>query len=167
MKKFAVIALLMLLFSCSSTSQHHKKQQLLERVNQYFNLYKTRQDFNQFMSFYHPEAVLEDIVYGNYIEGRTAIKRFLDWPNPNFSLTEQNNALVIEQQIIQGNIVVTEGYFTPFTFYNENMGPWRFIMWHEFNDNLEIIRQVDWINYTPKSKFTEGENLNDRILKTK
>jgi len=142
-----------------------KNTHLLEQVvTEYFNVYQQRSDFEKFLSFYHQDAVLEDVVYGNLVKSKKAIKAFLNWQDPNFALIDKDNALVIQKQVMQGNTVITEGYFTEFNYYGKKLGPWRFIILLEFNDEHKIIRHVDWINYTPREQYLGGKNMNKLLL---
>jgi len=173
LSKLLLISLLFTIGACTSLtgSQTTKNTpiistSLLEQVvTEYFNVYQHRTDFEKFLTFYHEDAVLEDVVYGNLVKSKKEIKTFLNWQDPNFSLIDKNNALVVQKQVIQGNTVVTEGYFTEFNYYGKKLGPWRFIILLEFNDELKIIRQVDWINYTPREQYLGGKNMNELLLK--
>ncbi len=146
-----------------NASQEAKQLNLKKITEHYFELYKERENFEEFMEFYDENAVLEDIVYGNYIESKSKIAAFLNWHDVNFSSGSVAQTLVIQKQVFDNNIVVTEGYFTPFAYAGSDMGPWRFVIWLEFDQNNKIVRHVDWINYTPRANYLGGENLNERL----
>ncbi len=147
-----------------SSSGH--AQQLSANVEQlaqqYFTLYTKREDFDSFMAFYDDNVVLEDIVYGNHIADKKALRRFFNWTDPKFSMISEHN-LVLEKMIVDRYEVVATGYFPVFNYDDKPLGPWRFIIHLTFNEQGKIIHQVDWINYTPRSQFLGGDNLNKLI----
>ena len=160
--KFSLVLLLAIIgFGCTTTTQN--KADIEAITSDYFNVYKERADFKKLMSFYDKAAQLEDLGYGHHAKSKKEIAQFFAWDDGKFALVKSGPALVIQQQIIEGNKVVTEGYFTEFTYDGQLMGPWRFLIWLEFNDSGKIIRHVDWINYTPKKNFVGGKNLNSLI----
>ncbi len=130
----------------------------------YFSVYANRRDIDRLMTFYDSKVVLKDMVYGNHIQGRENLKKFFDWGNDNFKLVDGNESLKVTRQYYDQNAIFTEGYFHPFHYYGEQLGPWYFLIVLKLNSELKIIEQIDWINYTPKSKFTGGENLNQLIV---
>ena len=133
------------------------------RAGEYFSAYSERRDFDRFMSFYADNATLEDMVYGSELAGKAAIRDFFNWPEGSFRLTRGDRVLVVQKQVVEGNTVVTEGYFNAFEYQGQPLGPWRFVIWLEFDKQGKISRQVDWINYTPKEQFTGGADLNRKL----
>ncbi|MBY6187301.1 nuclear transport factor 2 family protein [Marinobacter hydrocarbonoclasticus] len=134
-----------------------------ERAMDYFDVYAERQDFARLMSFYADEAVLEDMVYGHYAEGKSEIRSFLDWSRGAFRVVGGGPALSLSSLVSDGNTVVAEGHFRAFEFEGEPLGPWRFVIWLEFDDAGQITRQTDWINYTPRRNYLGGENRNEAV----
>ena len=151
-----LVCYLILLAGCTHNSQVNIKPV----VKDYFTVYAQRQDFDKLLSFYDEKAQLEDLVYGHHAKSKTDIEQFFAWNDGKFALVKPGPALVIQKQVFEGNKVATEGYFTEFTYDGQQMGPWRFLIWLEFNSSGKIIRHVDWINYTPKENFIGGQNLN-------
>ncbi|MCB1055435.1 MAG: nuclear transport factor 2 family protein [Acidobacteria bacterium] len=123
---------------------------MAEVAASYFDVYAERSDFDRFMSFYADDAYLKDVVYGNEVRGKENIRRFFDWNGGNFKAVGPGPALTIEAQIVSGEIVVTRGVFNRFEYGGKVLGPWEFVIWQQFNESGEIIRQEDWINYSPK-----------------
>lgn len=154
-----VIAMLAGISGCSGETG---QAQLKQTVQDYYHTYAERQDFEGFMDYYADEALLEDVVYGHVAHGREQIRGFFNWENNDFRLTG-DVALVVKEMTIDKNTVITSGYFTPFYFSGDSLGPWRFIIKHRFNDAGKIIYQTDWINYTPRSMLEGGKNLNELI----
>ena len=71
--------------------------------------------------------------------------------------------LTISKQVIDGRNVITEGYFNQFKYNGQVLGPWLFVIVHQFNDKNKIIKQTDWINYTPRKQFLGGKNMNQGL----
>jgi hypothetical protein len=132
-------------------------------VEEYFSVYSKRNDFERFMSFYAENAAFEDIVYGNTFKNKAQITEFLNWNNGKFELPSGTKTLTVTKQVVHNNIAVTEGYFHQFSYNDQKLGPWLFVIIQEFDENKKIIRQTDWINYTPRKKFLGGKNMNDTI----
>lgn len=122
------------------------KVDLMEITTRYHQTYAERSDFQKFLSFYADTMVLEDIVFGERIEGREELARFFDWENPGFSLRD-SVAIVVADQIIEGEKAVIQGYFTPFTWDGMDVEAMHFTTILEFNEAGKIIKHIDWINY--------------------
>lgn len=150
-----------LLTGCATTTSSN--QQIAQTTKAFFEVYAKRRDFDQLMTFYADDAVLEDIVYGNDIKSKKAIGKFLNWSDSKYIMSGVGLSLVVQKQLVQGNKAVVEGYFSQFTYNDDTLGPWRFIIWLEFDDNGKINREVDWINYTPRKKFLGGKNMNNKL----
>lgn len=133
--------------------------QIHKTVEQFFKTYSQRQDFDSFLAFYSESIVLEDLVYGERVHGKEALRGFYRWDSGEVKLID-GEALKVTKQLVSSNQAVTRGVFLPFYFHGKKMGPWRFVIWQEFDENGHIIKQFDWINYTPKETFIGGENLN-------
>lgn len=157
-----LIFLFIFLFSgCASTSSDHKNLSVI--VDDYFNVYAKRSDFKRLMSFYDNNAQLEDIIYGNNLKNKSEIKDFLAWDKGEFKVHSGELALTVTKQVIEKNIVVTQGFFNKFSYDGHPLGPWLFVIIQEFNAENKIIKQIDWINYTPRENFLGGKNMNDKI----
>jgi len=153
------------LTGCTAKSLFNDESSKLESVVQsYFSTYKQRKDFQKFMSFYAQEAELMDVIYGIHQKGKSEVRRFLDWHQGEFELLAGSEILTITGQVISENQVVTEGYFHKFRYNGKEMGPWLFVMTQEFNKELKIVKQTDWINYTPRESFLGGQNMNESIF---
>ena len=146
------------LLGCSSLNDSSKVTSLT--MQSYFETYRQRSDFNGFMDFYADDVVVQDIVYGNELAGKSEVKAFFDWNRGQFELLDGKDILKITRQTLEAQTVVTEGYFHRFRFNDQTLGPWRFVMIHELDDDSKIIKQVDWINYTPRENFLGGLDMN-------
>lgn len=150
----------LLLLSCSSFASSSPDIKAISQ--QYFKTYSQRSDFEKFMSFYTEEVVLDDLIYGFKATGKKHLTEFFNWPYGNFKVIGNKPALVISSQVIDGLKVSTTGVFNRFEYMGKEMGPWRFIIYQEFNQAGKIKYQEDWINYTPRDNFLGGENLNPK-----
>jgi hypothetical protein len=119
-------------------------------VNEYFDTYAHRKDFDKFMAFYTKQAILKDVVYGVELHGRKEIRNFFDWSRGEFKTVSPGPILRITSHVISSNIAISRGIFEEFDYNKERLGPWEFVIWQEFNDSGKIVRQDDWINYSPK-----------------
>ncbi len=129
---------------CAQSAQ----KDIIPIVDDYYQTYADRQDFEKFLTFYDSSMVLEDMIYGNRVEGIDNFRAFFDWPNPNFELRD-SVALVVTDQIFSSNEVVTIGYFTPFSWGGLEVEAMHFTTILTFNTEGKIIKHVDWINYPP------------------
>jgi hypothetical protein len=161
-KPILTITTLFFVTACVSITEQPTKLELLAK--DYFEVYAQRSDFNQFMAFYDDNAELRDIIYGNYLQNKTAIRHFLDWSRGSFKVKAGNRILTVTQQTSDANIVVTEGYFHAFEYDGTLLGPWLFSITLEFNTKGKIIKQTDWINYTPREQFLSGKNMNEKLI---
>lgn len=134
-----------------------------ETVDAYCQTYSSRKDLDTFLSFYDEQIILEDIINGDRILGKKALRDFLDWNNPDFKLLEANS-LVIQEKIIQNNTSVVKGYFTKFQWGQLEFEPMHFTTILTFNESGKIIKQVDWINYpSTLVNYNERKNSNEWI----
>lgn len=99
-----------------------------------------------FLDFYDENMVLEDMVSGDRKVGKEEFAEFFNWDHPSFMLLD-SVSMVIENQIIDGYEVVTQGHFTPFKWDSTRVDAMHFTSILTFNQKGKIIKQVDWINY--------------------
>ncbi|WP_422351465.1 nuclear transport factor 2 family protein [Flagellimonas sp.] len=130
------------LSSCQTEEPNPNK----EIVAEFFKVFNKRQDFERFLDFYNDTAVLEDIINGDRIEGKQALRSFFDWSNPDFELVEESS-LVVKEITVDDNRVVVSGYFTPFKWGDTEFEAMHFTTLLTLNESGKIIKQVDWINY--------------------
>ncbi|BBN80575.1 hypothetical protein PA25_05600 [Pseudoalteromonas sp. A25] len=135
-------------------------------VADYIEVYQERKNFERLLSFYAPSAQLEDMIYGHFATDRNAIAKFYDWPNSKLTVLEGKPLFTVEQKVVDPlqNIAFFSGVFHRFSYFGEELGPWRFLIKLQFDKQGKIIHQQDWINYTPRSLITEGKNLNTPFL---
>lgn len=145
-------------YSCSSTESGIDKI-----VENYYETFNKRQDFEQFLSFYDEKIILEDIINGDRIIGKKELSDFFDWNNPNFKSID-SNTLIIEEIIIHNNTSVVKGYFSKFQWGASEFEAMHFTSILTFNTSKKIIKQVDWINYpSTLVNYDERKNSNKWI----
>lgn len=115
-------------------------------VEDYYQTYNTRQEIEEFILFYDESIVLEDIINGDRIAGKEALRNFFDWGNPNFKSLDTIN-LMVNEKIIKDNKAVIKGYSARFQWGGTEFGFMHFTTILTFNESGKIIKQVDWINY--------------------
>jgi len=151
-----------MLSACVSTYENNND--LSQTVDEYFKVYSERNDFESLMSFYSNKAHFEDIIYGNHLKNKAEIRNFLAWDKGEFKVLDGSKVLTITSQVVGGNTAVTEGFFHEFSYDGQKLGPWLFVIVHEFNTHNKIIKQTDWINYTPRTNFLGGKNMNNELI---
>jgi len=93
MKQVITVLLFGLLFNACSID----KDSAIERiVDDYYKIYNKRQDIDKFIGFYDNDILLEDIINGDRIEGKSDLKIFLNWGNLNFKILESNSLKITE-----------------------------------------------------------------------
>jgi len=117
------------------------------------------------MSYYADNATFKDIIYGNSFDSKAKIRSFLDWDKGDYKILEGTRALTVTRHTFGKNTVITEGFFHEFSYDGNNLGPWLFVITQEFDSNNKITQQSDWINYTPRNNFLDGQNMNDELVK--
>lgn len=160
MKQVLTLLIFGLFFNACSID----KESTIERiVEDYYKIYNKRQDIDKFIGFYDNDILLEDIINGDRIEGKSDLRNFLNWGNPDFK-TLEGNSLRITEKIIKENKAVVKGYFTKFQWGENEFEPMHFTTILTFNDSNKIIKQVDWINYpTSLVNYDEKKNSNEWI----
>jgi len=98
------------------------------------------------MEFYADSIKFEDIINGDQLSGKEAIRGFFQWDNPDFKLLD-SVAMIIEDEVVDLNKAITKGYFTPFEWSGIRYESMYFISILEFNKDQKIVKHTDWINY--------------------
>ncbi len=152
----------MMSYACSIDDQNTIMR---NTVNDYYKVYQERSDFEKFLSFYDDDIAFEDIILGEKVRGKSDFTNFFDWSNPSFAKTD-SLALLITDQVIDKNQVVTKGYFTPFIWGDSLFEAMHFTTLLTFNQKGKIQKQVDWINYPNNLvDYHKRKNANDWLLK--
>ncbi|WP_411031209.1 nuclear transport factor 2 family protein [Spongiimicrobium sp. 3-5] len=162
--KMSLVSCTCLLFLVNVSCVERSKTDKIEEIaTAYYETFQLRKDFQKFLSFYHDDVILEDIVNGDKIEGKRALTAFFDWQNPNFHKSDAVT-LVIDHQVFDETTVVTKGYFTPFKWGEHSFEAMHFTTILIFNTSGKIIKQIDWINYpSGLVDYSKRKNSNDWI----
>lgn len=160
MKSHILFYAVVLITTISCTT---KDNDISKTIEQYYKTYQDRNDFEKFLGFYDEKIVLEDIINADRIVGKKALEDFFDWNNPGYKKIAVD-ALVIYEQTIEGNRVVTSGYFNEFLWGEQKFEAMHFVTILTFNQSGKIIKQVDWINYPSNLvDYTKRKNSNEWI----
>jgi ketosteroid isomerase-like protein len=133
-----------------------------QRVEAYFEICAERKDSAAFLDFFAEDAVVEDIVNGDLVEGQEAIGQFFNWSNPHVERLE-SRALVVRSLVVEGNEAVAHGYFTRFRYDGRELGPWRFVIWLVLDPEGRILRRTDFIHYPQELLDPTMPSSNDRV----
>lgn len=142
----STVSIVLLLCYAYSRNNVGRKAEIKGVVDAYYSVYMERTNFESFLSFYDDQALLEDIVSGERIVGKKNLTNFFNWDHKGLKKNERNS-LVIYDQVIDENKVVTRGYFTPFLWKESKFDAMHFVTLLYFNDSGKISKQIDWINY--------------------
>ena len=149
----------MICLSCESKQNAPSKS----ITDAFYQTYKERKDFEKFIDFYDEQIVLEDMINGDRMEGKKALRTFFDWENPNFECLSAHT-LEIEEKIIQANQAVVKGYFSAFRWGTTQFEAMHFTTILTFNEAGKIVKQVDWINYPATLvAYSQRKNSNEWI----
>ncbi len=132
--------------ACQNQPQTSNLRDIKEIAQAYYKVYQDRSDFEAFLDFYEEDLVLEDMVMGEKIFGKQSFAEFFAWENPEFKKLD-SLTLVLEEQYVVGNTVISQGYFNPFQWGDAQFEAMQFTTILSFNAQGKIIKQVDWINY--------------------
>ena len=151
----------LMLLSCQPKVSPVQKQ-----VDKFIELYKARSDFEQFLALYHTDMVLEDMITGYRMEGRDAFAEFFNWPDKRFEKIS-DQTIVVQSTVIENNRAVIQGYFTPFKWDATAVEAMQFTTLLYFDENANIIRHVDWINYPNQlidyeNRMNSNQWINDK-----
>lgn len=137
------------------------KNEIENSVEEYIAIYQQRDDFESFLKLYDDHIILEDMISGNHLEGKLALKEFFNWSNQKFKKLN-DKTFIVNDLIINNNTAVINGYFTPFAWDSIRVEAMQFTTILRFNDEWKIINHTDWINYPNYIiDYAERSNSND------
>ena len=157
MKHLFSTLLLAVILTCGcqetpTETRNTSSRDVAQVATEYFATFAERADWEKLLSFYSPDLQFEDIVLQMKLESFEDFKEFYDWPNPDFEkLSPDQQHLVVETLATYGNrVAVARGHLNPFMWQGELVDPptgLEFTIWLYFDENLKIIRQIDWMEY--------------------
>ncbi len=147
----AILLAAVVLISLPTSAQPMRDIKVKSWAEDYFARYAARDDWPGFVNQFAEDLQFEDPLANMTLTSREEFKAFYHWPDPSFSKhPDHPETLVLEDLLVQGNLTIGSGYFTPFKYqgftYAEKE-PMRFTIWLTWNDDGKIIKQVDWIDY--------------------
>ncbi|OCQ18171.1 hypothetical protein A7985_24835 [Pseudoalteromonas luteoviolacea] len=162
LKSISLCLLSILLTACNSTYKEDQQSELSTVVNKYIKTYQARNNFTEFLSYYDENVVMEDMLYGVKVDDKLAFSEFFNWEAGKFQVLDGKSTFEVTQLVIDqdARTAVLSGVFNPFSYNEQQLGPWRFTTILKFNQAGLISYQQDWINYFPRSFVSEAKNLN-------
>ncbi|MEQ9423151.1 MAG: hypothetical protein RJQ09_01945 [Cyclobacteriaceae bacterium] len=143
----AVFVITVCLIGCKKADQSVR-----QKTEEYFAIYSDRSDWEKLLSYYSDKLQFEDIILREKHDFKGFVE-FYNWLQPGFEKhPDYPQSLILEELIIEGCYAVGMGKLTPFYWQGElwNMdGYGDFIITLEFDENLKIIKQTDWVAYPP------------------
>jgi len=149
MKK--LFALIVLMSACTGAA--NKAERVEQAAYKFFELYKTRDDWQGFQDLYAEDMIFEDVIF-QYTFNKEEFIGFYNWPDSLLSKhPDYPEVMVLEDLAITDSSAVGRGYFTPF-YYAGNLYDHqeyaRFTMWLYFNNEGKITKHIDFIEYPPE-----------------
>ncbi len=146
-----------LLMACTSSpageraAEYARKAKVEQAAREFFTTFADRKDWKKMLSFYRYDMHFEDIMLQIKIFSKEDFKNFYNWEEGNFQkLSSDQPHLVLKSLVVNDSVAVGTGYFNPF-YYNGELQDWKwgseFTIWLQFDEQLKIKRQVDFIEY--------------------
>lgn len=156
---------LIALNACKNTPEENKaevflKQEVKLKLSDYLMTYALHQEFDKLLGYYAQDAQLINVIKGDKAKGIKQIKNYFNWEDKKLTYQRSESAFVVENIWIDGLNATVVGYLMPFEYDGVDLGPWKTVMLFEFDQELKIIKQTDYINYTPKAMFNNSPNSN-------
>lgn len=153
----AIILFLLFLTSCSGSGARDnaaasaREAKVKQVAREFFATFAEREDWEKLLSFYRYDMQFEDVMLQIKIYNKEDFKSFYNWPEGDFQkLAPDQPHLVLKELAVNDSVAVGRGYFNPFS-YNGEIYEWKwgseFTIWLEFDENLKIKRQMDFIEY--------------------
>ena len=143
------VALSTLMIACGPSEEEVFEKDTRKKAIDYFATYQQREDWNKFLSFYHPKVTLTDVALKTRTRGLDEFEEFYNWPDSNFQkISAAQKHLELQDIMVQDSVVVARGHFNPFFWHGEKQ-EWTggFTIWLYFDKNEKIRHQVDYIQY--------------------
>lgn len=155
------LLLFILLTACVAPDQ--KTDFARERAMNFFDIYKSRADWQGFQDLYADDLIFKDVIF-RYTYNKEEFINFYNWPDP---LLEKHpdypEVLVLEELTTTDSTAMGRGHFTPFYYDGklyDDAEHMRFVISLQFDKQGKISRHIDFIEYPPE--FLVG--LADRLL---
>jgi hypothetical protein len=131
------------------------EQAVRSKALAYFETFAQRADWDKFCSYYREDLHFKDITLQLELDSLWKLKRFYKWDEEGDRFKKMHPGqkhLTLETLVVEGSTAAAKGHFNPFyydgTLVNTAWGM-EFTIWLRFDENLNIIEQIDWIEYDP------------------
>jgi hypothetical protein len=145
------------------TPPDNGREQVRAIAMEFFDYYKSREDWQGFLDLYAEDMVFEEVVF-RYTYDKQEFAAFYNWPDTLLKKhPDYPEVLVLEDLAVTDSTAMGRGYFTPFYYAGElyeDFEHMRFVITLHFNKEGKISRQTDFIEYPPE--FLQG--LPERLM---
>ncbi len=152
---------LVLLVSCTSSEKRNTEALALE----FFEKFKSRNDWSGFKNLYADNLVFEDVIYRLKFN-KDDFFSFYNWPDTLFEKhPDFPETLVLQDLSVTDSSAVGRGYFNPFYYKGALLSKdhhWRFTMWLYFDEEGRIKRHIDFIEYPPVFLQSAAESIENQ-----
>lgn len=155
MKKLLIVGAVLLTACTSQTlSEQPTRTELVKtKAMDFFQTFADRSDWDKFCSFYREDVAFHDVMLQLKLDSLWKFKRFYDWESADYTfkkLTPDQPHLTVTNLVVNDSSAIATGRFNPF-YYNDQLldTPWGmdFVISLHFDDDLNIVKQTDWIEY--------------------
>ena len=153
-----LLLLLALTISCTKPDPDPaptRQEQVEDRARAFFATFAERSDWGKFCSFYREDMVFDDITLQLHLDSLWKFKRFYKWDEEGDmfkKLSPSQDHLAVETLVANDSVAVARGRVNPFyyggTLIDVEWGM-DFTIWLYFDEDLQIKRQIDWMEYDP------------------
>lgn len=161
--------------SCLDIQKPEEKKQE-EAVRQvakaYFKTFAERSNWDAFCSFYRQDVRFKDITLQLELDSLWQLKRFYQWDEEGQrfkKLYAGQPHLNVTSLVVEGKTVACKGRISPYYYdgilVDTDWGM-EFTIWLQFDDNLKIKEQIDWMEYDPVTLKNTIQRYQNNSFKT-
>ena len=139
--------------SMTSNQTEHIPNQIEQRAKAFFTTFSERTDWDKLCAFYREDMEFVDVMLQLQLDSLWQFKRFYNWDGEGErfkKLTPDQDHLELYSLVANDSIAVGRGRVNPF-YYDGHLidTDWgmEFTIWLYFDDQLKIIKQIDWMEY--------------------
>jgi hypothetical protein len=139
----------------SSPAERSRAQKVEQRAVDFFGTFSDRKDWDKLCAFYRADLQFEDVLLQLQLDSLWQFKRFYKWDEEGDrfqKLSPEQPHLTITSLISNDSMAVARGRINPF-YYDGYLidTDWGmdFTIWVYFDDDLQISKQIDWMEYSP------------------
>lgn len=139
------------------------REQVRANAMEFFDHYKSREDWQGFLDLYAEDMVFEDVIF-RYTYDKQEFSGFYNWPDTLLKKhPDYPEVMVLEDLALTDSTAIGRGYFNPFYYAGQLYADYkhmRFVIALHFNEAGKIKRHIDFIEYPPE--FLQG--LAERLM---